>query len=68
MSSPFCCYARVEIEDGKNCSHLEVHDATTEQTNHEEDWTRYFKHFELSMMKDVERQYDSEEYTKHWAG
>jgi hypothetical protein len=63
VSGPFCCDARVETENGKNCSHLEIHDAAAEQTNHEEDWTRYFKHLELSMMKDVECHYNREEYT-----
>lgn len=63
MSGPFCCDARIETENGKNCSHLEIHDGTAKQTNHKEDWTRYFEHLELSMMKDVECQYNGEEYT-----
>lgn len=63
MACPFRCDARVHVEGGKDCCHLQIHDAASHQADHEKDWTGDFKHFNLSIMEHVGGESDCEEYT-----
>jgi hypothetical protein len=49
MACPFCCDARVQIENGKDGGHLEVHDDAADQANREENRARHFEHFNLAI-------------------
>lgn len=65
MATPLRSYARVHVEDGKNGSHFEIHQNTSEQADHKKYRASDFKDFQLAMVKDVERQHDGEEDAKH---
>lgn len=66
MATPLGCYTRVQIENGKNCCHLKIHDSATKQADHKEYGTWNFKDFKLSMMKNIQWKYGGEEDAKNW--
>jgi hypothetical protein len=65
VSRPFCRYAGIHIEDGKNRRHLQIHNATTHKANHEKDWTGDLKYFNLAIVEHVSCQSDREENTEY---
>lgn len=68
MASPFCCDTRVQIEKWENSSHFEIHHNTSHQADHEEDGTRGFKHFNFSIVKQVQCESSCEENTNYRDG
>lgn len=68
VARPLCRYASVHVEDGKDCRHLQIHDATADQAYHEKDRAGDFKHFNLAMVKHVGGQGDREENAEYRYG
>jgi hypothetical protein len=64
MTTPLRSYARIHVKNGKNGSHFEIHQNTSEQTDHKKYWACDFKDFQLAMMKDVECQHNGKEDAK----
>lgn len=65
MARPFRRYAGVHVENGKDRRHLQIHDATAYQADHEEDRAGDFEHFNLPIAEHVGGQGDREEDTEH---
>lgn len=61
MSSPFRGYTRFGIEDWKNCSHLQIHNATAHEANHEKYRAGNFKDFNFAVVVQVGSKSNGEE-------